>query len=594
MSWHEGRTIYDLSRDRNLDLATRTRIALQVVDAYAELHRHGVLHGDVHPANVMVGAEAEPMLIDFGAARWEGHVPDVERAGVLEYYEPEAAREVLAGRAVPAPTALGEQYCVAALAFRLITGSAPLLLSLDGRVALRQIVEQTPRMFADAGIVWTGLERVLRRALAKTPRERFENMTDFRNAMAAAAATGFECTNPSSSRRLVGPSGRDGVREALLAIYGPDGELLDTGPALGPTASLYYGAAGVAYALLRAAIVDDDAELLASADLWIERAVVLMTSPSAFVGPKVGIYPSDFGPAALFHTGTGVQLVRALVRQVAGDCAGTTDALGRYIDMIPSSDGDREGRGLSTPFALDLMNGNVSHLLGTTLLRRVCVDADEPSRARLAQLGGKLAASVAADVAAGARGGGARYLGMAHGVAGAIYALARWAEVDGVPLREDVLEVADWLADRAESHSDGLAWPVQLGPSRSERWVGWCHGSAGYVLLWSLLAHVRGRDVDRGRAIGAARYLWAHREHSNPSLCCGLAGEALALSALARLVEAPTWAERGSALLARTMTLPFDALSPHSLFRGRLGAYLAQLELGHPETSAFPLCDPVL
>lgn len=589
LSWCEGHNVHNLVAAGRLDLATRSALAARLVAIYTRLHRHGVLHGDVHPGNVIGDERADPMVLDFGSARLVGDDDRHPRAGVLTDYEPEAARELLGDRPAPPASPLGEQYCVAAIVFRLITGTTCLRLSLEGMTALRQIVEQEPRAFADAGLAWPAVEAVLRRALAKDPARRFPDMAAFHTALAVAIASGVPDDGGVTAARTVDEGNRTHAPGRLLAMYGPDGGLLDAGLTAGPTASLYYGAAGIAYGLLRAAILNASAHALDAADAWIEQAIASAATPAAFDGRDIGIQPEDIGPAALFHTVTGVHVVRALVRHATGDVDGASASVHAFLAGIPDAPADGRAR-----FAVDVMNGPASHLLAATWLFSVCTHRAPRWRGDLETAIDRLSAIVLANVAAYMEPGaepdaGDRYLGVAHGLAGALFALCRAAEMRRRPLPAAAGDALDRLAAMAIEDGDALAWPVYARSTPSAPWTGWCHGAAGYGLLWSTAARVRGRTDDIERALGAARYVWAHREHANPSLCCGLAGEALSLSEVARASGDATWHARARLLLERAVALPFDPVAPHSLFRGRFGIALAGIELEHAEHASFPL-----
>jgi len=596
LTWCEGRNFYNLSRTGEIDLVARAAIGAKLAAIYVDLHRHGVLHGDVHPGNVLGDLDIAPTVLDFGTARWFDDDVYCPRAGLLTDYEPEAARDLLEGRSLPLPTPAGEQYCVAGVIFRLVTGTASLRLSLEGRTALKQIVDQEPKSFAEAGIVWPDLEIVLRRALAKKPEHRFATMEDFHSSLAAAVSAG----PPMVTRKMSGPI-RCGMRDkrnglqGLLADYGLDCNLLDTIPTLGPTASLYYGTAGIAYAMLRAAVLMDDPEALAAADAWIERSVALMPTPSAFLEPRIGISPTDIGPAALFHTATGIQVIRALVRHVAGDYQSASESVHDFLAGLPAIDCTGDNGPWDPRFTLDIMNGAASHLLGVTLLHSICVDVEPSLRAALISLGNRLSAVVAARAFAfpdTGRWSGTRYIGMAHGLAGALFAVCHWADVQRVQIPETASDALDWLAGISVQEGNWIAWPVDVETPHLPPWTGWCHGSAGQILLWSIATRVRDREDDHERAIGAARHLWANRNHSNPSLCCGLAGEALSLCEAARVSSDLIWFDRAQTLLDQAISSPFGPVTPHSLFRGHLGVKLACLELENAEQSVFPLCNP--
>ena len=108
-----------LSRDWAGLLSLLTSIAR----GYAALHQQGIIHGDVHPGNLLVNRDGTITIIDYGLADFEGgDLPPSPRGGIGFFYEPEQAAELLKGRPPSRANTLGEQYSVAALLYLLASG----------------------------------------------------------------------------------------------------------------------------------------------------------------------------------------------------------------------------------------------------------------------------------------------------------------------------------------------------------------------------------------------------------------------------------------------------------------------------------------
>ena len=69
MQYVEGETLDARMRRTPLELRESLAIAVQIVDALAEAHAHGILHRDIKPANIMVTARGEAKVMDFGLAK---------------------------------------------------------------------------------------------------------------------------------------------------------------------------------------------------------------------------------------------------------------------------------------------------------------------------------------------------------------------------------------------------------------------------------------------------------------------------------------------------------------------------------------------
>ncbi|MBB1261908.1 serine/threonine-protein kinase [Streptomyces alkaliterrae] len=90
----DGRSLGDVIAEGTLEEPEAARIGLAVLGALAAAHRRGVLHRDVKPDNVLLGAHDRVVLTDFGIARVEGERPLTETGafvGSPEYVAPERA-----------------------------------------------------------------------------------------------------------------------------------------------------------------------------------------------------------------------------------------------------------------------------------------------------------------------------------------------------------------------------------------------------------------------------------------------------------------------------------------------------------------------
>lgn len=133
-------------------LKARLRVLLAAAEGLAEMHRQGAVHGDVKPANILVGNDGRVCVSDMGLARLREDVVTDEASadgvriviGTPAYMAPEH-------RAGHPPTALADQYSWA--------------------VSAMQVLESL-----DEGPLVTRIRRVLKRALADDPGKRFPGM----------------------------------------------------------------------------------------------------------------------------------------------------------------------------------------------------------------------------------------------------------------------------------------------------------------------------------------------------------------------------------------------------------------------------------
>lgn len=69
MEYVEGRELGQYLREENLPTRERLRLFQSICEALDYAHQHGVIHRDLKPSNIMVTAEREPRVLDFGLAR---------------------------------------------------------------------------------------------------------------------------------------------------------------------------------------------------------------------------------------------------------------------------------------------------------------------------------------------------------------------------------------------------------------------------------------------------------------------------------------------------------------------------------------------
>jgi hypothetical protein len=260
MEWCEGVSIAVAAQQLR---AARDRPRLQdlvsrMLNAYGRLHDQGVLHGDIHPGNCLVRDDGRIVLLDFGHARpirpvdGDAEAVDPGRAGIPQFYDPQIAGELLAGRYPRTATPASEQYSIAVLAYLLLTGLLPIASVAVQDELLQRIAARPPLPFAARGVAaWPDAEAVVGRGLARQPGERFPDVREFARAFASADM-------PSDARPRPPQAVQREFDDMVEAVRGL---------APSPESSL-----DLAWFGLRAALALDDAELLAAADVLIRRA----------------------------------------------------------------------------------------------------------------------------------------------------------------------------------------------------------------------------------------------------------------------------------------------------------------------------------
>ncbi len=178
-----------LRRDGPLPIADTLRIATEVGAALDYAHRHGFVHRDVKPENILF-ADGHAVLADFGIARAcsgseDQAITDAGFAlGTPEYMSPEQAsgdRDLAASSDI---------YSLACVIYEMLTSEPP----LRGRNARSTMAKQVTELPRPVRVlrpdVPAGVERAVGQALAKDPDARFAGVTDFLTSLRAGADTG--------------------------------------------------------------------------------------------------------------------------------------------------------------------------------------------------------------------------------------------------------------------------------------------------------------------------------------------------------------------------------------------------------------------
>ena len=559
-----------------------------VLETYGKLHGKGILHGDIHPGNILVDAEGCIWLIDFGLARvLEDEEPSITRprGGVAFFLEPEYCEAVRRLSAPPPPTPASEQYSLAALIYHMITGAYTHDFSLERETMLRQIMEEQPLEFVKQGVTaMPEVEALLRKALNKRPQERFAGVDELAQRLRKAncgkanmAVVRGPTSHAESSAKFL---------ERVIERCGWEGELLESGLPRAPKASVSYGAGGVGWLFYRLGRMRDDARMLALADLWVDHAREKINHEEAFFNSEIDITEKTVGRISPYHTESGVHAMNVLIADARGDPFTREAALRAYIE---AAKGESEN--------LDVTLGYSGLALIGALLARTLDDPKLMEETGLLELGRhtlkRVWATLDQDVPVIER-SEIENLGAAHGWAGFLYAALLWSWSTGDPVESGIERRLHELASQAELIGRGARWPWRLGRNGRSYMPGWCNGTAGYVFLWTLAHRM---TSDRCWLVLSEKAAWnCWEDPAQPaSLCCGLTGRAYALLNFYKLSGDKVWIERARHLAENAARSMPEELSQtdgqgfeNSLYKGEVGLATLLADLEQPECAAMP------
>jgi hypothetical protein len=174
----DGPSLQRLHKMR-LPLPLAVEVVRQLCLGLDYAHRHGVIHRDIKPANVMVTTTGVVKLVDFGIARSIGDETLTQTGALLgtpAYMSPEQ----VTGGVVDGRTDL---YAAGATLFTLAAGRMRFSGMEPTSILLRVSREPTPTLFEAAPHASPTLARIVARATALSPRDRFATGGDFAAAL---------------------------------------------------------------------------------------------------------------------------------------------------------------------------------------------------------------------------------------------------------------------------------------------------------------------------------------------------------------------------------------------------------------------------
>jgi serine/threonine protein kinase len=199
------RTLLEACADRSLEY--RLDLFVQMLQALAYVHRRGIIHHDLKPANVVVTTEVK--LLDFGLAKLHERNPvdeDYLTAGTLAYMAP----EILAGARGDVTSDL---YAAGMMAYEVFAGGHPYTLN-HAPTLIQEIMNVVPDI--NAIDVPVDLAFVIWRMLAKDPNDRYQSAIDVIRAINRAGIRNYPVES-SATRESFLQASRLVSREAEMA-----------------------------------------------------------------------------------------------------------------------------------------------------------------------------------------------------------------------------------------------------------------------------------------------------------------------------------------------------------------------------------------
>ena len=159
------------------------RILLDVLDGLAYAHSEGMIHRDIKPANILLSRRGQAVLADFGIAQMVGgtrHTATGVMMGTLSYMAPEQGLESRSD-------ARSDIYSVGIVFYEMLTQHTPFEADTPLAVLMKHLNDPLPLPRQADPAIPEPLERVLLKALAKNPDDRYQSAIEMAQALHKAA-----------------------------------------------------------------------------------------------------------------------------------------------------------------------------------------------------------------------------------------------------------------------------------------------------------------------------------------------------------------------------------------------------------------------
>ena len=178
MEYIEGNTLTSIiSGNRTVGLNDILYIGSQVANGLKEAHKHGLVHRDIKPGNIMITPDGKVKVTDFGIVSLQNEESDITKTGAVlgtaSYISPEQAQ----GKPVSFESDL---YSLGTVLYELIAGKPPFTGDSPIATATKHLTDKPEKLSNFRKDIPKPLENAILKLLEKRPSDRFKSAEDLR------------------------------------------------------------------------------------------------------------------------------------------------------------------------------------------------------------------------------------------------------------------------------------------------------------------------------------------------------------------------------------------------------------------------------
>src|SRR5436190_14872566 len=190
MEYVEGETLRQKIRAGTLPFKQILEISIQIAEGLGKAHDAGIIHRDLKPENLMLSRDGYAKILDFGLAKLVAEqeralVADSEQKTLIRGVETQSGTLMGTVNYMAPEQLLGQRvdrrcdvFSFGVVLCEMLTGAAPFVH--DNRIdTMHAILHGEPKLPRNGGLELPfDLQRVLTKALAKTPKDRYQNISE--------------------------------------------------------------------------------------------------------------------------------------------------------------------------------------------------------------------------------------------------------------------------------------------------------------------------------------------------------------------------------------------------------------------------------